>query len=85
MICFATILGRIEAACELEPEHARPVYMPHHAAVCSRGAHDLVDIPGWTHGAQVQAIVERRRLWLATLVNAIFPGLAVAFAKNSSS
>jgi hypothetical protein len=43
-------------------------------------AHDLVDIPGWTHGAQVQMIVGRRKLWLATLVNAIFPGLAVAFA-----
>jgi hypothetical protein len=43
-------------------------------------SHDLVDIPGWTHGAQVQAIVGRRKLWLVTLVNAIFPGLAVAFA-----
>ena len=42
--------------------------------------HDLVDIPGWTHGTQVQTIVGRRRLWLVTLVNAIFPGLAVAFA-----
>jgi hypothetical protein len=42
--------------------------------------HDLVDIPGWTHGRQVQAVVGRRKLWLATLVNAIFPGLAVACA-----
>lgn len=42
--------------------------------------HDWVDIPGWTHGAQVQAIIGRRKLWLATLVNAVFPGLAVAFA-----
>jgi hypothetical protein len=43
-------------------------------------SHDLVDIPGWTHGTQVQSIVGRRKLWLATLVNAIFPGLAVAYA-----
>src|SRR5258708_2999041 len=42
--------------------------------------HDWVDIPGWTHGSQVQSIVGRRKLWLATLINAIFPGLAVAFA-----
>jgi hypothetical protein len=42
--------------------------------------HDLVDIPGWTHGSQVQAVVGRRKLWLATLVNAIFPGVAVALA-----
>lgn len=43
-------------------------------------SHDLVDIPGWTHGSQVQAIIGRRKLWLITLVNGIFPGLAVAFA-----
>jgi len=42
--------------------------------------HDLVDIPGWTHGSQVQAIVGRRKLWAATLVNAVLPGVAVAFA-----
>ena len=42
--------------------------------------HDLVDIPGWTHGSQVQSIIGRRKLWMATLVNAIFPGVAVAFA-----
>ena len=42
--------------------------------------HDWVDIPGWTHGSQVQSIVGRRKLWLATLINAVFPGLAVAFA-----
>jgi hypothetical protein len=42
--------------------------------------HDLVDIPGWTHGTQVQSVVGRRKLWLGTLVNALFPGLAVAFA-----
>jgi hypothetical protein len=42
--------------------------------------HDLVDVPGWTHGGQVQAVVGRRKLWLATLINSSFPGLAVAFA-----
>jgi hypothetical protein len=42
--------------------------------------HDWVDIPGWTHGSQVQSIVGRRKLWLATLVKAFFPGVAVAFA-----
>jgi hypothetical protein len=41
--------------------------------------HDWIDIPGWTHGRQVQSIVGRRKLWLATIINAIFPGLAVAF------
>ena len=42
--------------------------------------HDWLDIRGWTHGKQVQAVVGQRKLWIATLVNAIFPGLAVAFA-----
>ena len=42
--------------------------------------HDLVDIPGWTHVGQVQSVVGRRRLWLATLVNAIFPGVAASLA-----
>jgi hypothetical protein len=42
--------------------------------------HDWVDIAGWTHGRQVQSIVGRRKLWIATAINAIFPGLAVAFA-----
>jgi len=41
--------------------------------------HDWVDIPGWTHGSQVQTIVGRRKLWLATLINAIFPGFAAGF------
>jgi hypothetical protein len=43
-------------------------------------SHDLVDIPGWTHGSQVRSIVGRRKLWLATLRNGIFPGVAAAFA-----
>ncbi|HMD42305.1 MAG TPA: hypothetical protein VKH45_04455 [Candidatus Acidoferrum sp.] len=43
-------------------------------------AHDLVDIPGWTHGSQVQALIGRRKLLLVTLINGIFPGFAAAFA-----
>ena len=43
-------------------------------------AHDLIDVPGWTHGSQVQSIIGRRQLWLATLINAVFPGVAVGFA-----
>ena len=42
--------------------------------------HDLVDIPGWTHGSQVQAVIGRRKLWLASLINSVFPGIAVFFA-----
>jgi hypothetical protein len=40
--------------------------------------HDLVDIPGWMHGGQVRAVVGRGKLWLITLVNSLFPGIAVA-------
>ena len=43
-------------------------------------SHDLVDIPGWTHGAQVRALVGPRKLWLITLVNGIFPGIAAGLA-----
>lgn len=43
-------------------------------------SHDLIDIPGLIHGSQVQAFIGRRKVWLATLANSIFPGLAVAFA-----
>lgn len=42
--------------------------------------HDLVDIPGWTHGAQVSALIGRRKLLLVTMVNSIFPGIAVVLA-----
>ncbi len=42
--------------------------------------HDLVEIPGWTHSAQVASIIGRHKLWMVTLVNSIFPGLAMAFA-----
>jgi len=41
--------------------------------------HDLVDVPGWTHG-EVQSVIGRRKLWRATLINSMFPGLGVAFA-----
>jgi hypothetical protein len=43
-------------------------------------SHDLLDIPGWTHGAQVRALLGPRKLWLVTLINSIFPGTAAAFA-----
>ena len=43
-------------------------------------SHDLIDIPGWVHGAQVQSILGRRKVLLATAINSIFPGMAVAFA-----
>ncbi len=42
--------------------------------------HDLIDIPGWTHGAQVQSLLGRRKLWLITLINSSFPGLAAGLA-----
>jgi len=42
--------------------------------------HDWVDVAGWTHGRQVQAAIGQRKLGIATVINAIFPGLAVAFA-----
>ena len=43
-------------------------------------AHDWLEIPGLTHGRQVQAAVGRRTLAIATAVNAIFPGIAVVLA-----
>ncbi len=42
-------------------------------------SHDLIDVPGWTHGSQVQAAIGRRKLWIATIINSLFPGAAVAF------
>ena len=42
--------------------------------------HDWLEIPGWTHSRQVQEVVGRRKLMVATIINAVFPGLAVAFA-----
>jgi hypothetical protein len=42
--------------------------------------HDWVDVPRWIHGSQVQAVVGRRKLAWATLVNVAFPGTALAYA-----
>jgi len=42
--------------------------------------HDFVDINGWTHGSQVRAVVGRKKFWIGTLINAVFPGLAVFYA-----
>ncbi len=43
-------------------------------------SHDWLDIRGLNHGSQVQAVVGRRKLLVATAINAIFPGLAAASA-----
>jgi hypothetical protein len=43
-------------------------------------SHDLIDIPGWVHGSRIQARMGRRKVWLATLANSVFPGLALGFA-----
>ena len=42
--------------------------------------HDWIDIPGWTTASQVQAVVGRRKLAIASLINGLFPGAAVALA-----
>jgi hypothetical protein len=42
--------------------------------------HDLIDIPGWVHGSRVQALFGRRKVWLMTLANSVFPGIAAGFA-----
>jgi hypothetical protein len=41
--------------------------------------HDWLNIPGWTHGRQVQQVIGRGKLLVATLINAVFPGVAVFF------
>ena len=43
-------------------------------------SHDLIDIPGLVSGSQIQAVVGRRKVSLATLANSIFPGIAAGFA-----
>ena len=43
-------------------------------------SHDLIDIAGWVHGSQVQALLGRRKVWIATLANSVLPGVAVGFA-----
>jgi hypothetical protein len=42
--------------------------------------HDWVNIPGWSHGRQVQFGLGRSKMLIGTLINCVFPGLAVAFA-----
>ncbi len=42
--------------------------------------HDLIHIPGWTHGKQVRAVLGPYKLWIATVINATLPGLATGFA-----
>jgi hypothetical protein len=42
--------------------------------------HDWLDIPGWTHGRQVYAALGPVKIWIGTVVNALFPGAAVFFA-----
>jgi hypothetical protein len=42
--------------------------------------HDLVEVPGWSHTSQMQAVLGKRKLWAATLANSVFPGIAVGFA-----
>jgi hypothetical protein len=43
-------------------------------------SHDLIDIPGWNHGSQVQTLMGRKWVWIATMINSIFPGLAAGWA-----
>ena len=42
--------------------------------------HDWVNIPGWTHGRQMLAVLGRNKLVVATLINCVFRGTAVFFA-----
>lgn len=42
--------------------------------------HDLVDVPGWHHGRQVRAAVGRKKFWIGTLINAVFPAIAFFYA-----
>ena len=42
--------------------------------------HDLVEVPGWSHTSQMQAVLGKRKLWLMTVANSVLPGIAVAFA-----
>jgi hypothetical protein len=42
--------------------------------------HDWLNIPGWTHGSQVQSALGRNKMLMATLINCALPGTAAAFA-----
>lgn len=43
-------------------------------------SHDWLNIPGWTHGRQVYAVLGPVKMWIGTAINAVFPGLAAFFA-----
>lgn len=43
-------------------------------------SHDLVEVRGWSHSSQMAAALGKPKLWMATLINAVFPGVAMAFA-----
>ncbi|HEY4358772.1 MAG TPA: hypothetical protein VGN16_23695 [Acidobacteriaceae bacterium] len=43
-------------------------------------SHDLIDVPGWNHGSQVKALMGTRKVWIATAINSIFPGVAAGMA-----
>jgi hypothetical protein len=43
-------------------------------------AHDWIDIPGVACGSQVQAVIGRRKLAWATVINCLFPRFTVALA-----
>jgi hypothetical protein len=42
--------------------------------------HDWLNIPGWTHGRQVYAALGPVKIWVGTVINALFPGVAVFYA-----
>ena len=42
--------------------------------------HDLIDIRGWVHGSQVKAVIGTPKVYWATAINSLFPGLAAALA-----
>jgi hypothetical protein len=42
--------------------------------------HDWLNIPGWTHGRQVQAALGRNKMLIGTLISGILSGLATGFA-----
>jgi hypothetical protein len=44
------------------------------------GFHDLIDIPGWTHGRQVRAAIGSTKVLIGTAVNCLLPGIAAALA-----
>lgn len=42
--------------------------------------HDWLNIPGWTHGRQVYAAIGPVKMWVGTIINSLFPGVAAFFA-----